>query len=205
MNTHVPLRAARPAEPGVMTLVEFEAFYDEQPEGERWELIDGIPVMSPSPTEIHQVIAGNIAYELGRIERDRGAQWRVIPGIALPVPGERPSAPIPDVMVLPKGGDQRSWKRDDALVAIEILSPSSLALDLRVKPRIYAAANALKSAVIVDPDRAFVVLYDRANGWEPMEIDSLSRTLTLTAIDATLALSAIYRDVAFPKPRRKRR
>lgn len=168
-------------------------------------MIDGIPLTSPSASFPHQIVAANILYLLSSLRRERDADWVAIPGIALPVPGARPSAPIPDVMVLPKGGEQRTWKRDDALVAIEILSPGSVALDLRVKPRIYGAAAALRHFVVVAPERAHVVLYDRAAGWEPVAIEGLAATAALSALDAALPLAEVYRDVAFAKPKRRGR
>ena len=37
-----------------MTIEAFLAFYDTRPDGEKWELIDGFPVMSASPTQWHR-------------------------------------------------------------------------------------------------------------------------------------------------------
>ena len=48
------------AERKLMTIEEFQVFVEDKPDHERWELIDGVAVMSPSPTYFHQVIATNI-------------------------------------------------------------------------------------------------------------------------------------------------
>lgn len=42
------------------SLETFHAFRDERPKSEKWELIDGVPVMMPPPTLIHQRISRNI-------------------------------------------------------------------------------------------------------------------------------------------------
>jgi hypothetical protein len=43
-----------------MTIEEFLAFADSRPDGERWELIEGVAIISPSPVEHRQVIVLNI-------------------------------------------------------------------------------------------------------------------------------------------------
>ena len=37
-----------------LTIEEFLAFTDTRPDGERWELIEGVAIMNPSPVEFHQ-------------------------------------------------------------------------------------------------------------------------------------------------------
>jgi hypothetical protein len=44
-----------------MLFEEFLAFAQRQPDGERWELIDGVPTVSPSPTDFHQVTSSSIS------------------------------------------------------------------------------------------------------------------------------------------------
>ena len=39
-----------------MTIEEFLAFTDTRPEEERWELIEGVPVLNPSPIDHHQIV-----------------------------------------------------------------------------------------------------------------------------------------------------
>ena len=43
-----------------MTIEEFLAFTDTRPEEERWELIEGVPVLNPSPIDYHQIVVTNI-------------------------------------------------------------------------------------------------------------------------------------------------
>ena len=45
---------------GPMTVDEFYQFTDARPDDEKWELIDGEPVLNATPSFLHQTIAGNI-------------------------------------------------------------------------------------------------------------------------------------------------
>ena len=45
---------------GPMTVEEFYAFTDSRPDDEKWELIDGEPVLNATPSFLHQRIVGNI-------------------------------------------------------------------------------------------------------------------------------------------------
>ncbi len=47
-----------------MTLEEFLAFARSRPDEERWELVEGVAVMNPSPTSWHEVIYANICAAL---------------------------------------------------------------------------------------------------------------------------------------------
>lgn len=39
--------------PAGLTIEEFLAFTRKRPDGERWELIEGQPVLNPSPVTLH--------------------------------------------------------------------------------------------------------------------------------------------------------
>jgi Uma2 family endonuclease len=49
------------AQPTLRLSVElFRGFLEGRPDEERWELIDGVPIMMAPPTLAHQRIAGNL-------------------------------------------------------------------------------------------------------------------------------------------------
>jgi hypothetical protein len=53
-----------------MTIAEFLALKASRPDGERWELIEGAAVLSPSPVQIHQMVVTNISsFPLAHKER----------------------------------------------------------------------------------------------------------------------------------------
>lgn len=88
------------AEADQMTIDEFLAFTDERPTGERWELVEGVPIMNPSPTTWHQVIGANIALALGQAKLTSGASWVPLLGTGTLVPASPRSLPQPDIMVV---------------------------------------------------------------------------------------------------------
>ena len=82
-----------------LTIEEFLAFTDTRPDNERWELIEGVAVMTASPIDSHQMIVGNITVFLLMHKRAVGASWYPLPGIGTLVPVSPRSLPQPDVLV----------------------------------------------------------------------------------------------------------
>ena len=58
-----------------MTVDEFYAFTDTRPDGEKWELIEGEPVLNASPSSFHQWIVINVVVALKIREREINAPW----------------------------------------------------------------------------------------------------------------------------------
>ncbi len=84
---------------GPMTVEEYFAFTDTRPDNEKWELIEGEPILNASPSGLHQKILWNLNVALGVIERRQRQSWEAIPGIgvrvsdtSLPEPGRFHSA-----------------------------------------------------------------------------------------------------------------
>ena len=69
---------------GPMTVKEFYAFTDTRPDDEKWELIDGEPILNASPSPVHQWIVRNILIALGNRERELKASWAILPGLGNP-------------------------------------------------------------------------------------------------------------------------
>src|SRR5216684_8889654 len=89
---------------GPMTVAEFYAFMDTRPDEEKWELIDGEPVLNAAPSRLHQRIVKNLVLALGNRERELRAPWQVLPGLGVRVSDT--NRPEPDVLVIPS--DYRS-------------------------------------------------------------------------------------------------
>ena len=70
---------------GPMTVEEFYAFTDRRPDNEKWELIDGEPILNASPSPIHQWIVKNLTFALTLRERQPNATWAVLPGLGVRV------------------------------------------------------------------------------------------------------------------------
>ncbi len=58
-----------------MTIEEFLAFTETRPDEERWELIEGVPVLNASPVDYHQIVVTNIATRLMTKKHERKSLW----------------------------------------------------------------------------------------------------------------------------------
>ena len=180
---------------GPMTVEDFYAFTDTRPDEEKWELIEGEPILNASPALFHQQIVANILYLLARQQREQGATWRVIPGIGALVSDI--SRPEPDVMVIPKefsSGDRLQRHTSDAIVLFEIMSPSTSGRDLKWKRAAYTGMAALTHYVVVAQDSVEAVAFARKAGFDERRLRSLDDVLELDSLGVSLPLAEIYRD-----------
>jgi Uma2 family endonuclease len=186
-----------------MTIEEFLAFTDTRPDDERWELIEGVAVMSPSPTLWHQVIAGNVFMALGMVKLRTGAPWVPALGIGTRVPVSPNSLPQPDAFVVEHGvGSEPSPVTDDALVLFEVLSKSNTRADQAWRKRVYASVPNCAHYVTVAQSKTEVVRYDRASNWEGVRYRELGDKLELPALGrgVTISLADIYRWTPLGEP-----
>jgi Uma2 family endonuclease len=113
---------------------------DTLPEdGFRRELLDGVLLVSPTPTDIHQVIAMRLGVALEDVCPE---ELHVTQAVEIRM-GPRRSF-IPDVLVTTdeaarRGG--RFYTPDEVVLAVEIVSPTSKSMDRVMKPALYAKAG----------------------------------------------------------------
>ncbi|HEY5225848.1 MAG TPA: Uma2 family endonuclease [Methylovirgula sp.] len=186
----VPTRNPEP-----MTAEEFFAFTATRPDEEKWELIEGEPVLNASASHLHQRIVGNVLRVLMRIEETQkpsdSNRWEVLPGLGVRV--SPINIPIPDILIRPFD-NLMGVECDDIIVAFEILSPSTADRDLRWKRQAYAKLASLAHYVVIAQDAVEVFVYDRANGFAERRLDRLNGALELSAVELALPLADIYRN-----------
>lgn len=132
-----------------ITLEEFEAM--EKQERYNYELIDGIVMMSPSPSREHQEIGTNILITLG----NQLAQTPCKPIYELDIKYNN-CVYKPDLMVF---CDQVAELPE---IIFEILSPSTRHRDLRIKVVKYEEMG-IKEYWIIDPKVYTVTVHDFVN------------------------------------------
>lgn len=175
-----------------LTIEEFLAFTATRPSGERWELIEGVAIMSPSPTEWHQTVTANIVTWLMNHKRDQGASWLPIPGVGTRVPVSPNSLPQPDVFVK-AGPASDSHVTDDALVLFEVLSRGNTKADQAWRRKVYASVPNCQHYFTLSLKRAEAVAYDRATQWKASSVKGLDQALVLGTLGVELPLADIYR------------
>jgi Uma2 family endonuclease len=179
---------------GPMTIAEFYEFTDRRPDDEKWELIDGEPILNAAPSRLHQGIVKNVLFALTLRERELSAAWEVLPGLGVRV--SETNRPEPDVIILPRTSastDLASRDRSDVLVAFEVLSPSTKDGDLRWKRAAYTSLASLTHYVVIAQDAVEVVVFARANGFAEKRLRSLNDSIEVPALGISLPLAEIYR------------
>jgi Uma2 family endonuclease len=174
------------------TIEEFLAFTDTRPDGERWELIEGVAIMNPSPVEHHQLVALNIGRYLMTHKERTGATWIPLLGVGTRVPVSPRSLPQPDVFV--KEGDATDLAvTDDALVIFEVLSRSNTKADQAWRRKVYASVPNCRHYVTVSLKAVEVDAYDRDTAWKKRAATDLAAALDLPALGLSMPLADIYR------------
>jgi Uma2 family endonuclease len=154
-------------------------------DGHRRELIDGVLIMTPSPTNEHQYIAMRLGVAL-----DDACPDDYVANQAVEVRVDTRRSLIPDVLVTTAEPAERRRSRyapDEVVLVVEVVSPGSLTLDRFAKPALYAEARIpyywrieTEGGVRVythrlDPDKAMYVetdvFTDRITVSEPWPID----------------------------------
>jgi Uma2 family endonuclease len=180
---------------GPMTVEEFYAFTDTRPDEEKWELIDGEPILNAAPSPLHQRIVKNLVIALGNRERVSDVGWEVLPGLGVRVSDV--NRPEPDVLILPRPDlvrDSLVRDRSDVVVAFEVLSPSTKERDLRWKRTAYTSLPSLTHYVVIAQDAVDVVVFGRDAQFAERRMRSLADSVELPSLGISLPLSEIYRD-----------
>jgi Uma2 family endonuclease len=180
---------------GPMTVDEFYAFTDTRPDGEKWELIGGEPILNAAPSKLHQRIVKNVIVALDNLQTELAAPWEVLPGIGVRISDS--DRPEPDVVVVPlESSSLVPHERDtsDVIVAFEVLSPSTKNRDLRWKRTAYPSLASLTYYIAIAQDAVEVIVFARDDGFEGRRIRSLDETIELRSLGISLPMTAIYRD-----------
>lgn len=173
-----------------MTVTEYRPWAEARPDGERWELVDGVPLLMAPPREAHQTIVANLIRRLGDLADQRGC--RALPGLAILNEAMDDFAPVPDVVVrcgpmLPDG------YASDPLIVAEVLSPSTMSLDRGRKTDFYRVVPSLRTFLLVSQDEIRVEAWRRgeAGTWA---VEALYRddVLALPELGGALPVGALY-------------
>jgi Uma2 family endonuclease len=115
-----------------LNLEVFQAFRDDRPKEEKWELIDGTPVMMPPPTLVHQRISRALLELLNARLRTAKPEWRADMEIGLVISEDDGYNPEPDVTVIDFDVSPDEIYASKFYFVAEVLSPND-------KPPVLAA------------------------------------------------------------------
>lgn len=146
-------------------------------DGHRYELIDGVLIVSPGPQLPHQDTVGNL-YLLLRAGCPPELKVMLAPfAVALADDSEVQ----PDLLVAPREQFTRKELPGPPLLAVEVLSPSTRRVDLLLKrDRLQAAGVA--SYWLIDPDEPSVTVLELVEGaYREVAVATGSTPLQVTA------------------------
>jgi Uma2 family endonuclease len=159
------------------------------------ELADGRVVVLPYVTRPHSQISTNVILALGA--RLDPAGFGIHGGEFAIDTGDR-SIRFADIMVEPFT-TENARSTENALLLIEVLSPSTMHIDFHEKVDEYKGLPALGSYVICAQDEARVWVWTRSDGaWPdaPDVLEGLDTAVQIPVLGITLPVADIYRNVS---------
>ena len=132
-------------------------------DGLRYELVDGVLLVTPAPLPRHQLAVGELFFVL------RSAQPPDLQAFVAPLdfrPTDRRSVQ-PDVLVVRREDLGEKNITQPLLLAVEVLSPGTRSVDLLLKRGVYQESG-VASYWLVDPDQPSVTVLelDRAGRYQ---------------------------------------
>jgi Uma2 family endonuclease len=192
--TEISMARATQRKPSPLSVEAFRAWSETRPDEERWELIDGVPMMMTPPTKAHQRIASNLERllndALSRSAPQRAAYQRV--GLNLGAVVENYD-PEPDVAVIDveEGSDERY--ADRFYLIAEVVSASDRP-KIEGKREIYKLHGACNCILTIRQDRHEVRLDMRTgNSWTPQVLTRATDELVLAEFGLRCTLADPYR------------
>ncbi|MEO8029835.1 MAG: Uma2 family endonuclease [Gemmatimonadota bacterium] len=141
------------------------------PDGQRYELLDGVLLVTPAPRHLHQVVVGHLFAQLYQgVVPSRMARVVSI--------GELEVGNLtllnPDILVYPaRYGPDIPWKlMREWWLAVEVLSPSSRVYDRDFKRQAYQAVG-VEAVWLVDPDACSVEIWEQGSAAPRIERDTI--------------------------------
>jgi Uma2 family endonuclease len=125
--------AARPFS-GTMDLDEFMDFLETRPDGEHWELIEGVAVMMAPASYAHRRITRNFCELLNGACAAGNVDLFAYFDVGVRSPGVRNFQPQPDVVVVPGVAGANLYSENFQLAA-EVSSPSNTRTEIGLKLR----------------------------------------------------------------------
>jgi len=166
-----------------------------QEQDRRYDWVKGRAIMQQMTTRDHGRLAARFIH-LFIMGLDAG-NWNVM-GADLAVDlGDQ--IRYPDVLVERVGGVGKAHETDRPVVLVEVLSPSSVATDFKIKPPHYMALPSLEAYIVASQDEPQCWVWQRQNGTaerpfatDPALILGRDARIDLAAIGISIPLADIY-------------
>lgn len=163
-------------------------------DGQRYEVVDGELLVSPSPSLVHQDAVGELFVLLRSHARVHGMHCVVAPA---EIVYSATRAVQPDILVFPLVNGERPGRLEDVrhlVLAVEVISPSSIRADRYIKRRLYQEEG-VEEYWIVEPSMRVVERWRPADEEPEVVAQSLEWRTRQAVEPLVIDLAAYFRRV----------
>ncbi|MGQ9805649.1 MAG: Uma2 family endonuclease [Chlorobiales bacterium] len=177
----------------------------------KYEYLDGEIVEMAGAQPEHNSICTNLITTLTNQIRSKKKSCRVYPSDQRVKSEVKAGGKVgyfyPDVSVVcgkPEFSDDNPKTLLNAVLVIEVLSESIFQYDFNEKRMYYGAQESVQEMLFVYYEKlAAVRIVREKNAWLIADYQSLTEKIPLRSIGIELPMKEVYRDVSFPKPKKK--
>jgi Uma2 family endonuclease len=191
-------RQIEPMEPAYK-LLTVEEFLESCPNDQRhYQLFDGVIVAMAPPGDAHQVITGNLIFEIGAAVRANLPNCSVRSQAGIAPYGIRGRDHFETDITVTCEPFSRGYRGivQTPLLIVEVLSPSTDRDDVFVKLPAYQRIPSAQEILYVETERIGATVYRRAeDGWQTIELVAPGTRLQLETVGLDIALSSLYRGI----------
>jgi len=188
MNVNTPVPNSR----GAMDVDEFMALLRTRPDGERWDLIEGVAVMMAPPSAAHQRIVVNLCSLLNAAFAAQCLDLFAYPGLGVRTESLKNFQPQPDVVVIPGVASYELYFESFRLAA-EVLSPSNTRTETGLKLRRYREAADNLYAVVIDPRELLVEIHAKRAALQPAILRRAEDPIEMPEFGLSCCVGDLYR------------
>ncbi|HEX6000340.1 MAG TPA: Uma2 family endonuclease [Hyphomicrobiaceae bacterium] len=176
-----------------LTMEQFHAFRDERPKEEKWELIDGVPIMMPPATLLHQRMADNLNERLNAELRQVKPEWRAVREAGVWITGDEKYNPEPDVTIIDAAVRLGQIYAQRFYFVNEVLSDSDKKAVVAAKLRYYKEHEHNLCVLFVRQDRVAAEQHVRqGDKWRTRRLSSASTRLLIPEVGDIGRLGDLY-------------
>ncbi len=181
--------------PGGFTVATFRPWLASRSPEERWELIDGVAVMSPAPRVAHQRIASNFEFHLRQALALRKPEWTADREIGIELSDDSRYRPEPELSVVDTDIDPEQNYLDRFYMAVEVVSKSDEGRPIAAKVDFYKGHPHALWIVVIQQERVEVEVLSRQESpsWSSRTLTEPSAVLSFDQIGDVCSVGDLYR------------
>jgi Uma2 family endonuclease len=187
-----------PMEPAYK-LLTVEEFLDSCPNDRRhYQLFGGVVVAMAPPGDAHQVVTGNLMFEIGSAVRANLPNCSVRSQAGIAPQGVRGRDHFETDITVTCEPFSRGYRGiiQMPLLIIEVLSPSTERDDAFIKLPAYQRIPSLREILYVETESVGATVYRRGEtGWQTIELNGADARVNLETVGLDIGLSSLYRGI----------